>query len=121
MSTLKKGIKKIYNFHLNVLSKFGTQNLQNAIDLVLYGLTDTEQNLGLYPNENNPNHQVNRGEEARTNHQEILTKRVHFPLFDLITFLLSPLTRWTEIKEKEGMVDENLQEIGRHPVGVAMV
>jgi hypothetical protein len=45
MSTLKKGLRKIYNFHLNGLSKFGTQNLQNAINLLVHGLTDTEQNL----------------------------------------------------------------------------
>jgi hypothetical protein len=45
MSTLKKGIKNIYNFYHNGLSKFGTQNLKNAIDLLVHGLTDTEQNL----------------------------------------------------------------------------
>jgi hypothetical protein len=45
MSTLKKGIKKIYIFHLNGMPKFGTQNLQNAIDMPVHGLTDTEQNL----------------------------------------------------------------------------
>jgi hypothetical protein len=45
MSALKKGIKWIYNFHFNGLSKFATQNLQNAIDMLVHELADTEQNL----------------------------------------------------------------------------
>jgi hypothetical protein len=34
----------MYNFRVNGLAKFGTQNHQKAIDLLVCGLTDTEQN-----------------------------------------------------------------------------
>jgi hypothetical protein len=35
MNTLWKGIEKIYNFRVKGLAKFGTQNQQNAINLLL--------------------------------------------------------------------------------------
>jgi hypothetical protein len=44
MSTLNKSFKKIYNFNPNGLAKFGTQNHQNVIDLLVCGLTHIEQN-----------------------------------------------------------------------------
>jgi hypothetical protein len=40
MSTLKNGIKKIYNFHLKGMAKFGTQDHQIAINVLMHGLTD---------------------------------------------------------------------------------
>jgi hypothetical protein len=44
MNPLWKGIENIYNFRVNGLTKFGTQDQQNAIDLLLCELADTEQN-----------------------------------------------------------------------------
>jgi hypothetical protein len=41
MSTLKKGIKMIYDFHLKGMTKLGTQDHQIAIDLLIRGLTDS--------------------------------------------------------------------------------
>jgi hypothetical protein len=36
-----KGIEKIYNVRINGLGKFGTQNHQIAIDLLMRGLADS--------------------------------------------------------------------------------
>jgi hypothetical protein len=41
-----KGIEKIYNFCVNGLAKFGTQNPQNAIDLLLRGISILQQGFG---------------------------------------------------------------------------
>jgi hypothetical protein len=40
MSTLMKGIKKIYNFKFKGMAKFGTKDHQIEVDLLMYGLTD---------------------------------------------------------------------------------
>jgi hypothetical protein len=45
MNTLWRGIENIYNFRVKGLAKFGTQNQQNAINLLL--LLDEQNWVGL--------------------------------------------------------------------------
>jgi hypothetical protein len=59
MNTLWKGIEKIYNFRVKGLAKFGTQNQQNAINLLL--LLD-EQNWAALQQQN--------GQTAQEDHWE---------------------------------------------------